>query len=485
MGYLIGQMWFCLLAAFLLGAFLYWLLFGRGLKARLVEQETDWTTRYQLLQNDYQKLDTKAKQSREDLAGKTLSLTQLEGKYGKAQSELEGSMATFASLQTEHDSLREASAGLQTDVDGLKVNLASHEADLDAERRSVIELKDSRNALQARIDEHAETIAALNKAADQQRDALAALKAREAELESIIAQLRRDLDDASSESENQLQLIGSLKDEQISNTRQLDEVNSSLQLLNTEKQSLFGELETDRNALGSLRGDLGGAQARVAELEANIKDRERELADREAASRALQDKSRNAEERLSGLEAKLAAAERDLGHATQAVSDQQRKAETTSSQLKSQIAELQKKLSGFEGDLAAARKAADAAGADSKKHRSTIDELERRLSDCRSARDALEAKLKKATAKPKMPAYGLKAPMGRADDLKRVKGIGPKLEGILHGLGIFHFRQIARFTQADVTWVTGHMAEFKGRIERDDWIRQASALHQNDYNEKA
>ncbi|MGO1080125.1 hypothetical protein [Inquilinus sp. CA228] len=73
---------------------------------------------------------------------------------------------------------------------------------------------------------------------------------------------------------------------------------------------------------------------------------------------------------------------------------------------------------------------------------------------------------------------GLAGPRGgKADDLKRIKGIGPQNEGRLHGLGIWHFDQIAAWTQANVDWVGAFLA-FPGRIEREDWVSQAKQLAQ-------
>ena len=61
------------------------------------------------------------------------------------------------------------------------------------------------------------------------------------------------------------------------------------------------------------------------------------------------------------------------------------------------------------------------------------------------------------------------------DDLKLISGVGPKIEGILHSLGIYTFAQIAGWKKAERDWVDGYL-NFKGRIERDDWIKQAKAL---------
>jgi NADH-quinone oxidoreductase subunit E len=62
---------------------------------------------------------------------------------------------------------------------------------------------------------------------------------------------------------------------------------------------------------------------------------------------------------------------------------------------------------------------------------------------------------------------------GKADDLKRISGVGPKLEGLLNEMGFFHFDQIAAWTPAEVAWVDARL-KFKGRIERDNWIAQAT-----------
>ena len=65
---------------------------------------------------------------------------------------------------------------------------------------------------------------------------------------------------------------------------------------------------------------------------------------------------------------------------------------------------------------------------------------------------------------------------GGADDLKMIKGIGPKLEIMLNELGFYHFDQIAAWSAAEVAWVNDNLAGFKGRVSRDNWVEQASKL---------
>jgi NADH-quinone oxidoreductase subunit E len=85
-----------------------------------------------------------------------------------------------------------------------------------------------------------------------------------------------------------------------------------------------------------------------------------------------------------------------------------------------------------------------------------------------------------ATPEEKANAVGarplaLEAPRGAAEDLQRIKGVGPVNEKHLHGLGVFHFDQIAAWTRAEIRWVGTYLA-FPGRIDREQWVAQAANL---------
>ncbi len=90
---------------------------------------------------------------------------------------------------------------------------------------------------------------------------------------------------------------------------------------------------------------------------------------------------------------------------------------------------------------------------------------------------------KKAAAK-KTEAVAKKAPAKKAeaktdatggDKLTDINGIGPVIEQKLQDLGITTFKQIADFTPEMVEDVDGKL-NFKGRIEREEWIAQAKKL---------
>lgn len=62
------------------------------------------------------------------------------------------------------------------------------------------------------------------------------------------------------------------------------------------------------------------------------------------------------------------------------------------------------------------------------------------------------------------------------DDLKRVSGIGPVFEGVLNGLGVYKFEQIANFDEENIQWVADHIETFPDRIYTDRWVEQAAEL---------
>ena len=86
---------------------------------------------------------------------------------------------------------------------------------------------------------------------------------------------------------------------------------------------------------------------------------------------------------------------------------------------------------------------------------------------------------KAASAAPKAadkPKSLTKARGGKPDDLKLIKGVGPKLEALCNKLGFYHFDQIASWTEKEIAWVDDNLEGFKGRVTREDWVQQARDL---------
>ena len=87
----------------------------------------------------------------------------------------------------------------------------------------------------------------------------------------------------------------------------------------------------------------------------------------------------------------------------------------------------------------------------------------------------------KAAAKAKIaaadkPAVLTTARDGGPDDLKMIKGVGPVLEKALHKTGVFHFDQVAAWTNRDARWFDDNVKGANGRVLRDEWIKQARIL---------
>lgn len=98
------------------------------------------------------------------------------------------------------------------------------------------------------------------------------------------------------------------------------------------------------------------------------------------------------------------------------------------------------------------------------------------LGKAAKAAPAAKAAATPTVATQTKPASLAVARDGKPDNLKLIKGVGPKLEALLHRLGFFHFDQVAAWTAAELAWVDDNLEGFKGRASRDDWVAQAKLL---------
>ena len=169
-------------------------------------------------------------------------------------------------------------------------------------------------------------------------------------------------------------------------------------------------------------------------------------------------------------------------------------------ELETQLAACAAERSALEAKLAQLT----ASASDANPLEPRVKELEAQLADCGKERAALETKLAdlaQAAAAPEPPAEpdepeaeaGSDAPPpatllterpDEVDDLKAIRGVGPKMEEILNDKGIYLFRQLANFSTRDVEWVNSAIEAFPGRIERDEWVRQAQELYAEKYGKR-
>ena len=109
-----------------------------------------------------------------------------------------------------------------------------------------------------------------------------------------------------------------------------------------------------------------------------------------------------------------------------------------------------------------------------------VDRLAKKLAKLEKSAESSGLEKPEAGAKPKKKN---KKPVKAAtqvvetsqDKLTAIRGIGPVLEKKLHGLGITRLSQIAAWSEEDIDKISAHLS-FKGRIQREDWIKQAKEL---------
>ena len=81
---------------------------------------------------------------------------------------------------------------------------------------------------------------------------------------------------------------------------------------------------------------------------------------------------------------------------------------------------------------------------------------------------------------PSLPTAAPQSDVLLADDLSRIKGLGPKLQKLLPTLGLSTFAQIAALTEADLAELDTKLGAFAGRPAKDNWVEQAKYLAAGD-----
>lgn len=120
-------------------------------------------------------------------------------------------------------------------------------------------------------------------------------------------------------------------------------------------------------------------------------------------------------------------------------------------------------------------------------YRSKLDETKNRLYTERLQAPAPESAPESApepAAKESKRAKKASPKVNKAtdsDDLKLIKGVGPKIEQMLNKLGIHSFAQIAQWNKSDIDQMASQLGSFKDRITRDDWVQKAQKLHKAKY----
>ena len=228
-----------------------------------------------------------------------------------------------------------------------------------------------------------------------------------------------------------------------------------------------------------IQAALAESSEKIAELETALESTSEQADQREAdyeiefasLKQSLMEEQENNQRRIMELESALK-------NANELTDEQKRENESRRQSLTINLDESRQRIK----ELEAAVKQADRLKAESQNiYHSTLAELEKsqqRIIELESSIDEVYESRYVADFMDESDderPEALAQADGVADDLTQIKGVGPVLEKKLNSLGVFHFRQIAAFTEGNVKWMDKQL-NFPGRVERGNWLDQAKKL---------
>ncbi len=281
-----------------------------------------------------------------------------------------------------------------------------------------------------------------------------------------------------------------------------DEYESKLAESATDLADTRARLSDTDSRLKTATTDLEAAQAGIVRLESDLRTASTKASDLETAlenermEKEVEIEKLTAEvAKLAPLQSKVAELEGDRGAFESARADVAR--------LEGELAAASARARDLEGSLSALRSEKDAeisrlaATAATAAAPAGVTVVEPARDPAPEPQEASAGETVKA---PRTASPEREAAMGRVveiaartrggeprveDNLKRIRGIGPKIAAMLYGMEITSFRQIARFERDDIASVAAALDSFPDRIERDDWMSSAARLHEEKYGEPA
>lgn len=232
------------------------------------------------------------------------------------------------------------------------------------------------------------------------------------------------------------------------------------------------ELDEHKRQVAGFSSNLDLRTADIERLQAKIADHETKAAEAEAKLKAARAAIRKAEAQVEDRESTIASLRGHLDKSN------------------SKLVEAESSHAGAEETIVSLRTELEAKEAEIALLIGKTDEMQARITELESgATAAAPSELpERDVAVAKVAGIATRTRgVGPTvdDDLKKIHGVGPKLEGLLKSMDITSFRQVANFTTEDIRYVTAALDAFPGRIERDDWMASATEEHAKKYNEPA
>jgi predicted flap endonuclease-1-like 5' DNA nuclease len=141
-----------------------------------------------------------------------------------------------------------------------------------------------------------------------------------------------------------------------------------------------------------------------------------------------------------------------------------------------------KKFAMVGGTAAVAAAATTGGGNDAEvaKLKAEIDSLKEKLEETEGEKTYLMTRMKSAEAGEVRKVV----PMDQRDDLELIHGVGPVIEGMLYDEGIYFFKDVASWGDAEIAEISAKLPQFKNRIRRENWVDSAKEEHFKKYGEK-
>jgi len=274
---------------------------------------------------------------------------------------------------------------------------------------------------------------------------------------------------------------------------------------------LEGRLARASEQLAGRSGALAAATERIKALENEAEAREREFG-------ALEHERARLAARVGELVAESAAGATAVAAARTEIDGLRARLDASVRELDAlavRVRELAPALDGLRGTEAGLAAAAEDRSRENERLRAALDVREAQLDGLRQrvgAIEALEAQVARgearireleaalaapaagtplaaaspATRLPEVPATARRRRAGNGeprDDLKRIPGIGPATERLLHRAGVYTFRQVANLRPEDLAAISQQLKDSPARLKGDEWITGARREHEKKYGE--
>ncbi len=300
------------------------------------------------------------------------------------------------------------------------------------------------------------------------------------------------------------QLRARLREGQRADDRRLQERQAESVALRAEVASLRRALQDKAEQIARLEAtviELEPLQLRLRERDADLERLRAGLQEQRERAEALAEQARQGARELAELRERLHERDREINALRVRAQDAAARAEQVEQgreRHRQELAECSRMLASLENELAETRQRLQRQIERNRKqevvHRSVVADLQRRLQEAHgrlgsaprgnpapqtpagAAAAPAQSPARNRTPPPAEPEAGGDRQSAPVDDLKAIRGIGPKIERSLYEMGITRYEQIASWTDEDVARVAARLRAFPERIRWDRWIEQARAL---------